>query len=170
MKILVTPLSCIEAAIAEHRPSHMITLLDPDQLIATPQGMSPDRHLKLGVWDVSQPAPGMTTAAPDQMEQILAFGRSWDGSAPLLVHCWAGISRSTATAFALACARNPQAGELDIARRLRVAAPHAHPNRRLVQLADQALDRGGRMTRAIEAIGDGNFATMGQPFELPARF
>ncbi|HEY5410772.1 MAG TPA: hypothetical protein VIJ94_08590 [Caulobacteraceae bacterium] len=104
------------------------------------------------------------------METILAFGRAWDGSKPLLVHCWARISRSTATAFMLACARNPQAGELDIARRLREAAPHAHPNRRLVQLADQALGRRGRLIRAIETIGDGNFATMGQPFELPARF
>ncbi len=170
MKILVTPLSCVEAAIAEHRPSHMITLLDPEYPIETPHGMSADRHLKLGVWDICQPAPGMTLAGPGEVDKILAFGRGWDGSQPLLVHCFAGISRSTATAFMLACARNPQAGELDIARRLRRAAPHAYPNRRLVQLADQALGRQGRMIEAIETIGVGDLSTMGRPFELPARF
>jgi predicted protein tyrosine phosphatase len=144
--------------------------LDPEHLIETPGGMSADRHLRLGIWDVSQPEPGMTPAGPDDVDRILAFGRDWNGSEPLLVHCWAGISRSTATAFMLACARNPLAGELDIARRLRQAAPHAYPNRRLVQLADQALGRQGRMIAAIEAIGDNDFSTMGRPFELPARF
>ena len=170
MKILVTPLSEIEAAIAAHRPSHMITLLDPEYLIDTPQGIAADRHLKLGVWDISQPREGMTLAGPAQVEQILAFGQGWDGAEPMLVHCWAGISRSTATAFMIACARNPHAAELDIAQRLRRAAPHAYPNRRLVGLADEALGRKGRMVEAIEAIGDSDFAVMGRTFELPARF
>lgn len=170
MKILVTPLSEIEAAIAQHRPSHMITLLDPDHLIDTPGGIAPDRHLRLGIWDISNPAEGMSLAEPAHVERILAFGRSWDGSQPLLVHCWAGISRSTATAFMLACERNPHASELGIARRLREAAPHAYPNRRLVRLADDVLGRGGRMVDAVEAIGANNFAVMGRAFELPARF
>ncbi len=170
MKILITPLSEIHTVIAEHRPSHMITLLDPEYLIDTPAGIAAERHLKLGVWDISQPAEGMTLAAPAQVEQILQFGRDWEGAEPMLVHCWAGISRSTATAFMIACARNPHAAELDIARRLRQAAPHAHPNRRLVGLADQALGRRGRMVEAVEAIGASNAAVMGRPFELPARF
>jgi predicted protein tyrosine phosphatase len=170
MKILVTPLSEIEAAISAHRPSHMITLLDPEYLIDTPEGIAADRHLRLGVWDISQPTEGMTLAGPDQVARIIEFGRAWDGAAPLLVHCWAGISRSTATAFMIACARNPHAPELDIAQRLRRAAPHAYPNRRLVGLADEALGRRGRMVEAVEAIGDSDFAVMGRTFELPARF
>ncbi len=170
MKILVTPLSEIAAAIAEHRPSHMITLLDPDYLIDTPEGIAADRHLKLGIWDISNPAEGMSLAEPAHVERILDFGRGWDGAQPLLVHCWAGISRSTATAFMLACERNPQASEHDIARALRAAAPHAYPNRRLVRLADDALGRRGRMVEAVEAIGANNYAVMGRAFELPARF
>jgi predicted protein tyrosine phosphatase len=170
MKILVTPLSHVEAAVAQHRPSHLITLLDPEHLIETPAGIAPARHLKLGVFDISAPSEGMVLAAPEQVERILEFGRTWDASAPLLAHCWAGISRSTATAFMIACERNPRAPELDIAWRLRRAAPHAFPNRRLVQLADDALGRQGRMVAAIETIGDSNRAAFGTPFEIPARF
>jgi predicted protein tyrosine phosphatase len=170
MKMIICPLSHIEEVVAEHRPSHMITLLDPDYPIDTPKGLSPDRHLKLGVWDICVPQEGMTPPAEGHVQQILAFGRDWPAEAPLLVHCWAGISRSTATAFMLACQRNPQAPELEIAWRLRIAAPHAYPNRQLVRLADAALARNGRMVEAVEAIGDNGLASMGRPFELPARF
>jgi predicted protein tyrosine phosphatase len=170
MRILVTPLSHVEAAVAAHRPSHLITLLDPQHPIETPAGIAPERHLQLGIWDISSPAEGMTLAAAADVDRILSFGASWDAAAPLLVHCWAGISRSTATAFMLACARNPHAPELDIARALRRAAPHAYPNRRLVQLADEALGRRGRMVEAIEAIGPNDLSVIGTPFEIPARF
>ena len=51
------------------------------------------------------------------VEQVLAFGRRWDRSAPLVIHCYAGISRSTASAFAIACALNPKRDEFDIAYR-----------------------------------------------------
>lgn len=170
MKMIVCPLSCVPDAAAEHRPSHMITLLDPGYPVETPEGIAAGRHLKLGIWDISTPQEGMTPPDQSHVEQILAFGRSWDARAPLLVHCWAGISRSTATAFMLACARNPCAPELRIARSLREAAPHAYPNRQLVRLADEALGRQGRMIEAVEAMGDNGFATMGRPFELPAAF
>lgn len=170
MKILICPLSYVETVVAEHRPSHMITLLDPEHLIETPAGVAPDRHLRLGVWDISQAAEGMTLAGADQVAEILAFGQGWDASQPMLVHCWAGISRSTATAYMIACARNPSASEIEIARRLRAAGPHAQPNRRLVQLADAALGRNGRMIEAVESIGASDYSVMGRPFELPARF
>jgi len=87
----------------------------------------------------------------------------------MLIHCWAGISRSTASAFAIACERNPHADEHAIALALRRAAPHAYPNRRLVALADDILGRRGRMIEAVEAMGDNNFAMEGVPFDLPAR-
>ena len=170
MKILVCPLSDIEAVIAEHRPSHMITLLDPEHVIPTPASLRKDRHLQLGVWDIARPAEGMTLAGPAQVDRILAFGQGWEGVRPLLVHCWAGISRSTAAAFMLACARNPQTSEIDIAWRLRRAAPHASPNRRLVELADEVMGREGRMIQAVEAIGGNGQAVMGRLFELPPRF
>ena len=57
----------------------------------------------------------------------------------MVVHCWAGISRSTAAAFISLCAINPDAPEELIAARLREASPTAYPNRLMVRLADAAL-------------------------------
>jgi len=101
---------------------------------------------------------------------LMAFGRDWDGQAPMVVHCLAGISRSTASAFAIACQRNPDAPEIVIARALRRAAPHALPNRRIVALADDLLGRRGGMVDAVAAIGGNNLASMGAPFDLPVRY
>jgi predicted protein tyrosine phosphatase len=92
----------------------------------------------------------------------------------MLIHCYAGISRSTATAYIAACVHNPEADEHGIARALRTASPTATPNRRFIALADAALARNGRMNRAIEAIGRGfprwPEIPEAQPFALPSRF
>lgn len=170
MTLIVSPLSQVPTVIAARRPSHLITLLDPHDLIDTPEGLDRSRHLRLGIWDICDPTDGMTPPEERHVEEILAFGRGWDERAPLLVHCFAGISRSSATAFILACERNPHVPEEDIAWRMRHAAPHAYPNRRLVRLADDLLGRRGRMADAVEAIGHNGFAAMGTPFDLPARF
>jgi predicted protein tyrosine phosphatase len=85
-----------------------------------------------------------------------------------LIHCWAGISRSTAAAFISLCALNPEADELRLAQALREASPTAHPNRRLVRLGDTVLQRSGRMIEAVESIGPGEFAEEALVFTLPA--
>ena len=59
----------------------------------------------------------------------------------MLIHCFAGVSRSTAAAFIAACALAPNRDEATIARALRAASPTATPNARLVALADAALGR-----------------------------
>jgi predicted protein tyrosine phosphatase len=82
------------------------------------------------------------------------------------VHCYAGISRSTAGAFVTACALNPQRDESAIARALRDASPTAMPNIRIVSLADTMLGRDGRMIAAIRAIGLGTAAYASEPFRL----
>lgn len=168
MTLIVCPLSQVEAVIAARSPSHLITLLDPAYLIDTPAGLEPHRHLRLGVDDVTDPSEGRIAPDGALVERILAFGRGWDASRPMLVHCWAGISRSTATAFLLACERNPDTPEATIARALRAASIHAYPNRRIVALADDLLGRQGRMVDAVEAIGMGEFA-VGFPFDLAVR-
>jgi predicted protein tyrosine phosphatase len=169
MVLIVTPLSRLHAVIAERRPSHLITLLSPEELIATPPGFDPARHLRLGVHDIDMPARGMVAPDGALVEAVLAFARGWDAAAPMVVHCWAGISRSTASAFAIACERDPRADELEIALAMRRASPSAYPNRRIVALADDILGRRGRMLEAVEAMGGNGMATEGVPFELPAR-
>jgi predicted protein tyrosine phosphatase len=169
MVLIVTPLSRLHEVIAERQPSHLITLLSPEELIPTPPGFAPERHLRVGVHDIEAPMYGLVAPDAAMVEQVLAFALSWDAASPMVVHCWAGISRSTATAFAIACDRNPHADELEIAAAMRLASPTALPNRRIVALADDILDRRGRMLEAVEAMGGNGFAVEGVPFDLAAR-
>jgi predicted protein tyrosine phosphatase len=84
----------------------------------------------------------------------------------MVVHCWAGISRSTAAAFVSVCALKPERDEREIAWAIRHASPTATPNMRIVTFADAMLGRGGRMVAAIESIGRGATAAEGVPFQL----
>lgn len=168
MTIIVCGLGDVAATLARQRPSHMVTLLDPATMIATPGALSSERHLKLAVNDIAEPAEGLVLPGEDVVRQLLAFAEGWDETAPMLIHCWAGISRSTASAFVLACDRSPAVDERAIAKALRRAAPHASPNRRIVALADDMLGRRGRMVDAVEAMGDYDYLAAA-PFDFPVR-
>ena len=168
MVLIVTPLSRLADVIAGREPSHLISLLSPEEMIETPTGIHPGRHLRLGVHDIAVPQTGVTAPTTAMVEQIFEFARGWDAGTPMVVHCWAGISRSTATAFAIACERNPRADEMEIALAMRRASSAALPNRRIVALADEILGRRGRMVHAVEAMGGNGFVAEGVPFELAA--
>ena len=168
MTLIVCGLAEVPAILAARAPSHMITLLDAASMIETPAGLPPDQHLRLSVNDIAEPTEGLILPSADLVHRLLAFGRAWDASAPMIVHCWAGISRSSASAFILACDRNPDADERLIAMRMRRAAKHAYPNRKIIALADDILGRRGRMVDAVEAMGDYEYSGYGVPFDFAA--
>jgi len=120
------------------------------------------------VQDIVDAAAGDTQPTARHILQLLEFGRDWNaGAAPMLVHCWAGISRSTAAAYILACDRTGPGTEAALAKILRERAAHAAPNRLMVQIGDDLLGRSGRMVDALDTIGRGLIATEGQLFEMP---
>jgi predicted protein tyrosine phosphatase len=168
LNIIVCGLADVPDLIARRRPSHMVTLLDPASMIETPSGVAPERHLKLAVNDIANPMEGLILPDESVVARLLAFGRDWDETRPMLVHCWAGISRSTASAFVLACERSPEAPEEKIALAMRRVAAHASPNRRIVALADDMMGRRGRMVDAVAAMGDYIYEAA-RPFEFQAR-
>ncbi|MGX1197102.1 putative protein tyrosine phosphatase [Parvibaculum sp. MBR-TMA-1.3b-4.2] len=175
MMIYVSPLSAVHDAIRKHAPSHLVSLLDPDTMIETPEGFDPARHLRIGVNDIAEPIDDLAPPTQGHVVELIEFIRAWDlaqrdgGPSPLLVHCWAGISRSTAAAFIALCILNEDQSEAFLARQIRDSAPHAHPNRLMVTLADDALGRGGRMVAAVDALGPGRAAWEGMLFGLPVR-
>jgi len=166
--IYVAPLSLVETTIAELSVSHLVTLINGETPVPTPPSIDPDRHLRLAMNDICEPAAGLVLPCQEHVADLVQFALDWDRKAPLLIHCWAGISRSTAAAFISLCALNPEADEFDLARALRLASPTAYPNRRLVALGDEALARSGRMVAAVEEIGRGTIAGEGQVFALSA--
>jgi len=165
--ILVTPLSAVEETIRARKPSHLVTLLSPEHMIETPEGIEAARHLKLGLNDVAEAWASDVPPGQQHVDELLEFGRGWDGISPMLVHCWAGISRSTAAAYILLCDRMGPGSERAIANALRYRAPHAYPNSLMVRLADAAMRREGRMIAAANAIGRGKIVAEGELFELP---
>ena len=125
----------------------LVTLLKPDgTIVERPRAIAPERHLTLAISDIVAPIDGQTLAERAEIQNLLDFVRGWDRAEPMLIHCFAGVSRSTAAAFIAACALNSRRDEFDIALPLRAASPTATPNAHLVALADAALERGGRMT------------------------
>lgn len=165
--ILVTPLSALPEAMRAYQPSHLITLLSPEFMIETPGGFPAERHLRIGVHDIAEPLPGKHIVCEEHISSILEFARSWDAKRPMIVHCWAGVSRSMATAFSILCDRAWKGAEFRIAREIRARAPHATPNRLIVKLADDFLERQGTMMKAVEEMGPGTVVEEGTLVEFP---
>ena len=166
--IAVCSLVLVPDTIARLKPWGLITLLDPASMIETPDGIGTDRHLKVGVNDINASAEGLVRPKEDHVASVLAHGNAWDTSSPLLIHCWAGVSRSTASAFMIACQRNPDTPPSIIANYIRANSPTATPNRLLISIADDMLGRNGAMVDATDAIGRGADCWEGTPFEMPA--
>src|SRR5690606_18487979 len=120
----------------------------------------------LSMHDIAEAQGGMTPPGQSHVLRLLTFARSWDRAHPLVVHCYAGISRSTASAYIVAAALAPRRDEEELARTLRALSPSATPNARLIALADEILQRNGRMVAAIRSIGRGADAFEGVPFGL----
>jgi len=147
----------------------LLTLLSPDYPHVDWREFACERHLRLAFHDIVEPTPGLTAPDRDLMQAVLDFGRNAGHQRALLIHCWAGISRSSAAAYAIACDHNPRF-ERDIALELRRRSPSATPNRLMVRLADDLLARDGRMVEAIDGIGRGAEARVGEPYALPLKW
>jgi predicted protein tyrosine phosphatase len=161
----VCSLSRLPATLAATQASHLVTLMANPPV--RPETVLADNHLVVGVSDIVMAQDGHVLAGEANVERLVDFARRWDRARPMLIHCFAGISRSTAAAYIVTCALHPHTDEHVIAKRLRLASPSATPNPHLVALADRLLERQGRMAEAIGAIGRGAEAFEGEPFHLP---
>ena len=163
--IHVAPLSAVHE-VARKLPSYdLLTLLSPDTETNALAALTPRRRLHLVFHDIVEARDGLIMPDAALIDSVLDFGRARADEAPLLIHCWAGISRSSAAAYILACDRHP-GRESEIAEALRARAPFATPNRLMVALADDLLGCNGAMVDAIARIGRGAEAFEGMPYRL----
>jgi len=164
--IHVCSLARLHDTVHETGAQHVVTLIKDITLVHRPASIAAENHLLLDMDDINEHIDGYVVPAEEHVGDLLRFVRAWDRAAPLVVHCYAGISRSTAGAFVAACALNPRRAEITIARALRNASPTATPNMRIVSLADRILGRDGRMVTAVRSIGPGMAAYASEPFRL----
>lgn len=164
--IHVCSLADLHATVQTTGAQHILTVMGNISKVMRPSSVREENHLMISMDDITEPAEGFVAPSIEHVQRVLSFVRKWDRAAPLVIHCYAGISRSTASAFMTACALNPNRDELSIAKQIRDASPSAFPNRLIVSLADRALDRQGRMLRALDAMGPGSMTVEGRPFRV----
>ena len=85
---------------------HLISAINAYFLPETPTAISSDRHLKLDMNDIVGAQPDLVLPNTGHVTKLLDFVRGWDQQAPILIHCYSGLSRSTAAAFIALCALN----------------------------------------------------------------
>lgn len=164
--LYVSSLSGLPGLAASLQRFDLLTLLSPSATAYDWSGLARERHVQLSFHDIVELAPDLIAPDADVMRAILDFGRGAVEERALLIHCWAGISRSSAAAYAIACDRNP-GYEAEIADELRRRSPYVTPNKLMVRLADEMLGRDGRMSDAIARIGRGAETAEGEPYKLP---
>jgi len=145
---------------------YVLTVMGNVDKAERPPQISEPNHLKVAMDDITETTEGFVAPTAEHVERVLGFVRRWSRDAPMVIHCYAGISRSTASAFAAACLLNPHRDEMAIARQIRRASPSALPNRLIVSLADAALGRNGRMVKALDVMGPGDMTVAGRPFRV----
>jgi predicted protein tyrosine phosphatase len=159
-------LAKLEATVTRSKASHIATLITDGSVVPRPDGVRAEDHLILSFHDISAPMDGMTPPGTGHIDRFLGFVTDWNRAAPLVVHCWAGVSRSTAGAMIALCTLRPDLDEDDIAGRIRAGSPEATPNSRMIAIADKQLERDGRLVRAAKRIGRGRDAFEGSVFSL----
>jgi predicted protein tyrosine phosphatase len=168
--IVVAPLARIAEMAVRHGAREMISLMAKEQAFHRPGVIQAHRHLLLNMNDIAFKGTG-NLVAPDEthVNRIIDFAASWDQQAPLLIHCWMGVSRSPAAALIAALSIAPDQDDGVLVQRLRAAAPFATPNARIIEIGDKLLGRGGRLVDAVRAIGRGADADGNAPFVLSIR-
>ena len=135
--------------------THVLSILDPHYPDpADFDTYGPHERLTLRFDDILEPTPGMLLPERRHIEELLRFGAGLAGAegdplAHLLVHCHAGISRSTASMTILLAEARPEADEDALFAHIREIRPQAWPNSLMIGMADDLLGRGGRLVRAL---------------------
>jgi predicted protein tyrosine phosphatase len=135
--------------------THVLSILDPDWPDPPAfAAFAPHRRLALYFHDIIEPTRGQFAPSRADVVRILEFGReaAKPAGGHLLVHCHAGVSRSTAAAALILAQGYPHrpAGEaLDRVARIR---PRAWPNLRILELGDALLKRDGEIVAAAGAL------------------
>jgi predicted protein tyrosine phosphatase len=127
---------------------HILSCLDPTDRLVTPSFIDPARHLTLKMDDSENP-DDIYAPTLDDVIKVDHWVASVPPDARLLIHCFQGVSRSTAMTLGLLCQRSDPVAAIA---RLKVIRPEATPNRLIVRLWDGYLKLDGRLVEAARVL------------------
>jgi predicted protein tyrosine phosphatase len=135
--------------------THVLSILDPDWPDPPAFAAFPPHHrLALRFNDIIDPRPDQLAPASADVARLLAFGREPDLTAGshLLIHCHAGVSRSTAAAALILAQARPDRAAREALEAVAQLRPRAWPNLRILEFGDALLGRNGELAAAVAAI------------------
>jgi predicted protein tyrosine phosphatase len=145
--------SQVHKRVAQVGATHLITMLDPDDRIYKPQSIPIENHLFMRFEDCEFPDnPRAPTL--EQCRRILDFGARLPADSVVVVHCFAGLCRSTAAGLALWLQRNGVTDHRGAREWLADDRPQAMPNLLMAQHFDQLLDLNGHLVDLCRRIND----------------
>lgn len=153
MELFVSNVDKVPGMIHLHGITHVLTLLRGRELndLMLPRSFNRGNWLHLDMDDV---VDGENQFSPSikQVDQMLKWAKSLPDGSRLLVHCHAGISRSTAAALAIKVMEKgvdmiPECIEWLVQHR-----PVACPNPLITKYADHLLGANGRLHDAAEDV------------------
>jgi predicted protein tyrosine phosphatase len=141
--------SQVQDRVSKVDATHVISMLDPDDHMYKPIGIRQEDHLFLKFEDCEFPD---NPRAPriEHCQRILDFGKQLPDDAVTVVHCFAGMCRSTTSALALHVQKH---GDLAAARAwLAEDRPQAMPNMLMAQHFDKLLGCNGKFVKLCDQI------------------
>jgi len=134
--------------------THVLSILDPET--PAPSALADCQRLELRFHDVIEPRANMHPPGPEHVRGILRFGRELpatpNADSHLVVHCHAGVSRSTAAMLLILAQAEPDRPATELAAELLRIRAKAWPNLLIIEFGDQMLGRGGTLIEAAGAI------------------
>lgn len=135
--------------------SHVLSILDPGfPALAVFGAFGEHERLELRFHDTIEEQGDMIAPRPEDVVRLLRFGRDLlhepAAQAHLLVHCHAGVSRSTAAMILLLAQARPDRPAAEAVAELLRIRPNAWPNLRIVELGDAVLGRNGEVVAAVQ--------------------
>jgi predicted protein tyrosine phosphatase len=139
----------------QEKKAYILSIVDPgDKPPRRPVNIPAINHKVIHFNDIEDPFPAYNAVTPNKehiQDLIYWFNEIKKDADFLIVHCFAGVSRSTAVTFLFHNLLLKAGNEEKALGAMLTSAVFggAKPNKRIVQLADEELDRHGRMVSVI---------------------
>jgi predicted protein tyrosine phosphatase len=132
------------------KPKYLISALSEEEFVNCNYSITFEETnwLKLDFWDIPRESIGIWHGPKkDDMYKVIEFTKNiFDEKETLLIHCQAGISRSTAIAYGILCGKYEPVIALH---KLITIRPIARPNIKIVEYFDEIYGMGGLMIDII---------------------